>query len=216
MIRLALVGTGGMAHTHARRFREIRGCNLVACADVVAGKAAAFAGKNSVPAAYDDPDEMLKTEKLDAVSIAELHCDLKTFDKGVREIGPYVLDANDAFVSSVRFKNGAVGTLHSSRWATGHVNTVGLRVHGDEGALELNLDRDPSDQLRVCIGPKARNSAKWEALRCPRTPDIYQRFVTAVRTGEACQTSFAVGAKVQACLEASLVSSREGKYVRVK
>ena len=51
-------------------------------------------------------------------------------------------------VAIVRFNNGALGTLHSSRWATGHANTVALRVYGDKGGLDINLDRYTPEQAR--------------------------------------------------------------------
>ena len=68
--------------------------------------------------------------------IAEINCQLRTFDKGVpgNQLGEYVLDANDSFVSIVSFANGGLGTIHSSRWATGQANSLRVRVYGDEGA----------------------------------------------------------------------------------
>src|SRR5262249_4158807 len=50
--------------------------------------------------------------------IVSMNCRLQTFNKvpGDR-IGDYVLDANDSFIISAEFANGAIGTIHSSRWA---------------------------------------------------------------------------------------------------
>jgi len=148
--------------------------------------------------------------------IAELQCELKTFDKGVKRIGEYVFDANDSFVSSVRFANGAIGTLHSSRWATGHPNTVACRVYGDQGALDLNLDRAPQEQLRMCVGREDIDKAIWKPIECPPTPNMYQRFITAVRTGKQGQTSFEGAAKVQAYLHYSVVSHEKKQFVKVR
>ena len=349
MIRLAIIGTGGMAHAHAQRFQAIKGCRVVACCDVVAGRAEAFAKKFGIPAAYDDAEAMLKKERLDGVSVvttdrahapcalavikhgvpvmcekpladnlanarrmaqaarqkrlitavnfsyrnspatqkaaelvaagklgriihvegsylqcwlvgkgwgdwrkteaflwrlstkhgsagtlgdigvhlydlasfvvgdfAELACELKTFDKGVRRIGPYVFDANDSMITTVRFRNGAIGTLHSTRWATGHNNTVALRVYGTRGGLDLNLDRPAPETLRVCVGADV-DKAKWQPVPCPATPDMYQRFVAALRTGKQGQTSFEGGARVQSYLEHSMISARKGGvFVSVK
>ncbi len=69
MIRLAIIGTGGMANSHAWCFNKIRGCKLVACCDVVPGRAAEFAAKHGIPSAYMSVEEMLDAESLDAVSI---------------------------------------------------------------------------------------------------------------------------------------------------
>ena len=75
--------------------------------------------------------------------ISEISCRMTTFDKGIKgnRIGPYVLDANDSFVSTVKPAGGAMGTVHATRWATGHVNSLRVRVYGDKGAVEIDLDR---------------------------------------------------------------------------
>lgn len=68
MIKLAIVGTGGMAHTHAKKFGAIPGVKIVACCDVDAGRAKNFATLFSIPEWFTDFDEMLSTCELDAVS----------------------------------------------------------------------------------------------------------------------------------------------------
>lgn len=349
MVRFAIIGTGGMANWHAENFNNIRGCKLAACCDVVPGRAAEFAEKHRIPAAYEDTAEMFEHEKIDAVSIVAsddahcpaaleairrgahvmcekpladnlknarrmaaaarrkgvltavnfsyrdfaasqkaarmvadgkigrvlhvegsylqswlsskvwgdwretpaflwrlskrhgslgclgdigvhlfdltsfvvgeitaLSCDLQTFDKGTKRLGEYVLDANDGFTAAVRFRNGAAGVLHASRWATGHANTVALRVYGDKGALDLNLDREEGDRLRACLGPRAADQTKWKPVRCPQTPNMYTRFVTAVRTGRPCQTSFDGGAKVQAYLEYAMLAAEKDGFVKIR
>ena len=69
MIRIGIIGTGCMAGWHAERFKAINGCRLVACSDIVPGKALEFAAKFGVPAAYTDAAEMLEREKPDGVSV---------------------------------------------------------------------------------------------------------------------------------------------------
>jgi predicted dehydrogenase len=144
-----------------------------------------------------------------AGEFASVSCVLKTFDKGVKKIGKYVLDANDSAVATVRFRNGAVGTLHTTRWATGHGNTVSLRVYGDKGALDLNLDRPAPESLRVCLGEDIQ-SRIWMPVKCPPVPDMYQRFVTALQTGKQGQTSFEGGTRIQSYLNAAAVSDKKG------
>jgi predicted dehydrogenase len=339
-VRIAIIGTGGMANGHAGRFSVIEGCQLAACCDIVPGRAKAFAEKHKIPAAYEDPGEMFRNEQLDGVSVvtpdrahaaavllaikhglnvmcekpladnlkdalrmkdaagrkklitavnfsyrnnpatqkaaemvasgalgrvihvegsylqswlvgkfwgnwrtsenwlwrlstrhgsagvlgdigvhlydlasfvagefASVSCVLKTFDKGVKKIGKYVLDANDSALATVRFRNGAVGTLHTSRWATGHANTVALRVYGDKGALDLNLDRPAPETLRVCLGEDIETRI-WMPVKCPPVPDMYQRFVTALQTGKQGQTSFAGGVRIQSYLHAAALSDK--------
>jgi predicted dehydrogenase len=86
--------------------------------------------------------------------IRTISCTLRTFDKGVEgnRIGPYVLDANDSFISTVELAGGGIGTVHASRWATGHLNSLRVRVYGDQGAIEVDLDRDRSSFARQSGG----------------------------------------------------------------
>ena len=348
MINLAIIGTGGMANSHAGGFKKIKACKLVACCDIVPGRAKAFAEKHGIPSFYEDAGEMFSKEKLDGVSVvtidrahaapallaiehgvhvmcekplsdnlrdaqrmeaaakkkgvltavnftyrnstatqkaaelvaqgklgrvmhvegsylqswlankvwgdwrtgeawlwrlsakhgslgvmgdvgvhlydlasfvvgdfAELSCVLKTFDKGVKKIGKYVLDANDSMLTTVRFRNGAMGALHATRWASGQTNTVALRVYGEKGSLDLNLDRPEGEQLRVSLGKDAEKN-QWKAAVCPKTPNMYDRFITAIRTKRQGQTSFAGGLKVQTYLERSFASAKSGgKFVKV-
>ncbi|TGS36171.1 Gfo/Idh/MocA family protein, partial [Mesorhizobium sp. M8A.F.Ca.ET.182.01.1.1] len=54
---------------------------------------------------------------------------LKTFDKYEgNKIGAYDLDANDSFTMTAELENGAMGVIHASRWATGHLNELRLRI----------------------------------------------------------------------------------------
>ena len=350
MIRLGIIGTGGMANDHARRFGKIRGVKLVACCDIREDRAKAFAAKYDIPRWRTDPVTMLDEGGLDAVSvvtvdaahapvslaaierglavlcekplatsladarrmrdaaakkgvvtqvnfsyrnssgaqaaaawvasggigrvmhveasylqswlaqdswgdwrthdaltwrlstrhgsagtlgdvgchiydlatllagdIAALACEMKTFDKGVpgNRIGPYVLDANDGFAASVELAGGGIGTVHATRWATGHHNSLRVRVYGDEGAVMVDLDR-AYDRYWVVRGRQAMRKAIWKEVRCRPTPSQQERFVRAIRTGKSDVCDFAQGARVQAYLEASLRSARRRRAVRVK
>jgi predicted dehydrogenase len=149
--------------------------------------------------------------------IAEIDCRLKTFDKGVKgnKIGPYVLDANDSFVSTIMLAGGGMGTVHASRWATGQINSLRVRVYGDEAAVEVDLDRS-YDVYRLCKGPTALRKGVWKDVKCKKTPTQYERFITAVRTGTSDVSDFANGTKVQAYLDASFASAARGQTVKVK
>jgi predicted dehydrogenase len=350
MTKLAIIGTGGMANSHAQNFSPMKGVTLCACCDIDKDKARDFAGRWSIPRWYVDYDEMLEAERLDAVSnvtvdimhapislaaiarglpvlcekplattledarkmrdaarkrgvvtqvnfsyrnasgaqaaaqlirkggigrimhmeasylqswlaqdawgdwrakdsltwrlskkhgsagvlgdigchiydltallcgdIAEIDCTLKTFDKGVKgnRIGPYVLDANDSFVSTVSLAAGGIGTVHATRWATGQLNSLRVRVYGDEGGVEVDLDRS-SESYRVCKGKPQARKAEWKEVHCPHTPTQYERFIKAVRAGKSDVCDFANGAKVQAYLDASIVSDSEKRSVKVK
>ncbi len=344
MIRLAIIGTGGMANGHADAFSKIEGCEVVTCADIVPGRAEEFAKKHNIPSAYTSTEEMLDKEELDAVSVVtsdqhhmqpvlmcidrglhvmcekplasnledaqrmaraakekgvltavnfsyrnsaatqkaaemvasgaigrvvhvegaylqcwiaskcwgdwhtseallwrmstkhgslgvlgdvgvhlydlvsfvagdikEIFCDLGVFKKDVSSIGDYVFDANESMVANVRFTNGAIGTLQSSRWASGHANTVSLSVYGDKGSIDLNLDRPAPETLKACIGENV-DKVVWENVECDPTPSMYERFIASIKEGKQGQTSFEGGAKVQAYLDASMRSASSGRY----
>jgi predicted dehydrogenase len=350
MVRLGVIGTGGMANHQASQFSAIKDVKIVACCDVSEERRAAFAKKWEVPAVYADYREMLERETLDGVTnvtpdamhadisiavldkkipvlcekplasnladarrmlaaarragvinmvnfsyrnssalqaaaafvrgggigqlrhvessylqswlvskgwgdwrespgllwrlstahgsagdlgdigvhiydltsllcgdIATIYCRLETFDKGVPDnrIGEYVLDANDSFAATVTFANGALGTIHSSRWATGHANSLRARAYGTLGGIEVDLDRS-AEEYRVCLGEENIQAFKWEAVKCPPTPSNYERFITAIRTGQPDPSDFANGVKIQACLHYSYESSKLGRPLPVE
>ena len=349
MIRLAIIGTGGMAHTHAESFSAMRGVRLAACCDIDSAKARAFAAKWNIPKWYADYRELLALESPDAVAvvtadaahapvslaaidrgcavlcekplatsladarkmrdaarargvvthvnfsyrnapcvqaaaslvrgggigrvlhveasylqswlvqdtwgdwrstsaftwrlsrrhgsagtlgdigchiydltsllcgpITEIACRLAVFDKGVPggRIGPYVLDANDSFVSAVTLAGGGIGTVHATRWATGQVNSLKVRVYGDEGAVDVDLDRSTTAYRRAKSRRPMRPSS-WKDVSSPKVPSQYERFVAAVRRGSSDESDFANAARVQAYLEGSFTSDRKRKPVRI-
>lgn len=148
-----------------------------------------------------------------AGDIAEISCDLRTFEKDISRLDDYVFDANESAAMNVRFTNGALGTLQTSRWAVGHANTVSVSVYGDKGAIDLNLDRPAPETLKICTGENV-DKVVWENVECPDTPNMYRRFVNSIREGKQGQTSFEGGAKVQAYLDASMESANAGRYVK--
>jgi len=350
VLRIGIIGTGGMGNHHASEFTKMKDVKIVACCDISEQRRKAFAEKWKVPAVYADYCEMLEKEELDGVAVvtvdamhapisiaaieegipvlcekpmatnlgdakcmldaakrhgvvnminfsyrsssglqaaaklvsqgkignikhvessylqswlvsrswgdwrtsegwlwrlstkhgsmgalgdigvhiydltsflcgdfAQIYCKLKTFDKGVPEnrIGEYVLDANDSFVSAVIFKNGALGTITASRWATGQINSLRARVYGDKGAVEIDLDR-AYDEYLICTGQRNIDKAIWKTVKCPRAPNNYERFIKAIKTGKNDPSDFANGVKIQAYLEGSFESDRLGGWVNIE
>ena len=68
MVKLAVVGTGGMARAHARSFQGIRGVRIVAACDVVPEKVAAFAEEFGIQRTFTDLKKMLAEADVDAVT----------------------------------------------------------------------------------------------------------------------------------------------------
>ncbi len=146
--------------------------------------------------------------------IASMNCRLQTFNKvpGDR-MGEYVLDANDSFVISAEFTNGAIGSIHSSRWASGHSNDQRLRAWGEKGGLELSHGHWGS-LLRLCVGEDVATGT-WREVEADPVPTNYQRFAEAVRTGVQTEPSFRHAAGLQKVLDLALVADLDRKEHRV-
>ncbi len=145
--------------------------------------------------------------------IASVHCLLKTFDKAPdNRVGEYRLDANDTALLTVEFEGGAAGTIATTRWATGHANSVTLAIYGENGALRVDLDKSWSEYERCRIGRDGKHGA-WERVVAKPTPNIYKRFVKSIRTGRNDAPDFARGAEVQKVLDACVYSNRRARPV---
>ncbi|MFM2391846.1 MAG: hypothetical protein RLZZ437_3401 [Pseudomonadota bacterium] len=135
-------------------------------------------------------------------------CLLQTFDKAPGgRVGSYVLDANDSATMLLRLGNGALGTVAATRFATGHLNDLRLRLYGQDGGLEVSFENAVS-RLRVCLGENVQ-SATWEDVSCPAVPTIYQRFVDAIRGEGAFEPDFARGAALQHLLDLAESSAKD-------
>jgi predicted dehydrogenase len=346
-VRLAIIGTGGMAKNHAQRFLDIPGCKLVAAVDVSAERVAIFAATHSIVHTFASVDALLAWNQFDAVSIvtpdafhaaqsiqclragkhvlcekplALHHADalkmvaaaqkagvinmvnlsyrdwpaiqavqavvasgkigdirhveasylqswlpskiwgdwrttpawlwrlssrhgsrgvlgdvgvhivdfatfpagpissvygkLKTFNKAPGNVvGEYTLDANDSAVMTVEFANGALGTIHTTRWSGGHANRLFLKISGTKGSVEIDSERSTTS-YKISTGPDLHKAA-WKEVACKPTPNNYARFIKSIRTGQQDQPDFARGAEVQKVLDAVITSDAKGKPVQV-
>ena len=128
-------------------------------------------------------------------------------------IGEYDLDANDSFTMTVDFANGALGVIHASRWATGHLNELRLRMHGDRGALEV-IHSTEGSQLRGCLGEDVEK-AVWRELDAGTVPTNYQRFAAAVAAGQQIEPGFRHAAELQKILDLAIETERERRELKV-
>lgn len=69
-IRLAVIGTGGMANAHAKHFLAIPGVSLTAACDIDQSRVEAYAVRHGVGAAYTDLGKLLREAPVDAVVVA--------------------------------------------------------------------------------------------------------------------------------------------------
>lgn len=347
-VRLAIIGTGGMANWHAENFKKIRGCRMVAACDVDRERAAAFAAKHGIPAAFGSMDDLLADGGFDAVSIVtpdafhaavslaclragkhvlcekplalnyadarkmtlaakkagvvnmvnfsyrdwpciqaaagalrrgeigevrhveasylqawlasaiwgdwrtnpawlwrlssahgskgvlgdvgvhivdyatypcgpikEVYCRLRAFPKAPgNRVGDYKLDANDSAVLNVEFANGALGTIHTSRWVAGHANRLALKIAGTKGTITMDSEVSTTS-YRIC-NAGGLDKGEWREVPCKPVPTNYQRFITAIRSGRAGEADFARGAEVQRVLDACFESDATRRPVRIR
>ncbi len=136
------------------------------------------------------------------IELDEVDCRLKVFNKAPNnKIGEYKLDANDSFVISASAKNGAIGTIHASRFAAGHINDLLLRIWGDRGGIEL-IHRPDKTSLRASLGDDLQQG-KWQNIEAKTVKTNYQRFVEAVKSNKQLEPSFEHGANLQKILDIS-------------
>lgn len=143
------------------------------------------------------------------LEVAEVSCRLTTFDKAPGgRIGEYVLDANDSFAMHMSLEGGATGVVHATRFASGHINDLSLRIFGTRGGLELRFEQNES-HLRACLEPDLM-TARWQEVACPPVKTNYQRFIDAIREGGPVFPDFRRGAKLQRVLDLAVASNAQG------
>jgi predicted dehydrogenase len=143
------------------------------------------------------------------LGVADISCRLKTFHKAAGDrIGKYMLDANDSCAMHLTLTNGAIGVVHATRFATGHLNDLRLRLFGDLGGIEVSYERNDS-RLRLCTGPDLGNPV-WAEVPCAPVPTNYDRFVAAIRGEGRTGPDFARGAELQKVLDAAESSAAQG------
>jgi predicted dehydrogenase len=141
--------------------------------------------------------------------VRDISCRLATFDKAPGgRIGDYVLDANDSATMQVVLDNGALGTVAATRFASGHMNDLRLRIYGDKGGLEVGFENTISS-LRASIGPDML-TATWKAVDAPVLPSVYERFIAAINGTGLAEPTFARGAILQRMLDQAEASAAQG------
>ncbi len=140
-------------------------------------------------------------------------CRLKTFPKAPDDrIGPYVLDANDSFTMQLELDNAALGVVHATRFASGHINDLRMRAWGDKGGLEVGLEGDV-ERLRLCAGDNLQNPV-WRDVAFAAVPTIYETFAGAMKGRTAPDPDFHRGAALQEILDLAGHSAVEDGRIR--
>ncbi|MEO1637949.1 MAG: Gfo/Idh/MocA family oxidoreductase [Pseudomonadota bacterium] len=148
--------------------------------------------------------------------VTSVSCRLQTFEKAPDgKIGEYTLDANDSMAMHLALDSGAIGVLHASRFASGHLNDLRLRIYGTLGGLDVRYE-DAKSQLFISTGDDLLTGT-WQPVDTPDVPTNFARFAKAVQDGEQVYPDFARGAALQQVLDLALWSDtdqRRGQVVR--
>ena len=145
--------------------------------------------------------------------VAKVYCRLQTFAKAPGDrIGDYDLDANDSFAMTVEFGNGALGVIHATRFAPGHLNELRLRIYGTRGGIEV-VHNPEGSQLRTCLGADVETAA-WSEIAVGPVPTNYESFAAAVAEGRNREPTFRHAAELQKVLDLG-VETEVGRCERV-
>jgi len=140
---------------------------------------------------------------------ATVSCRLKTFDKADGgKIGAYTLDANDSMTMQLALENGAIGVIHASRFASGHLNDLRLRLFGTKGGLDVRFEQGES-RLSICEGESLK-SGTWADVSFPDVVPNYTRFIEAINAGKPVVPDFSRGAMLQKVLDLAVKSDALG------
>ena len=155
--------------------------------------------------------------------------------RGALEKGPVTVD--DAAWLQIKLKTGALGTLETSRFATGALDDLRVEICGEKGALRFDLMDgnwlywfDASRKggmfggdrgwLRLETGqhypgasiPTPRSILGWTR---PHAENQY-RFLKAIVAGETPQPNVIDGLRTQLILDAAYISAERGEWVNIE
>lgn len=104
MLKVGIIGNGGIAHCHADGYKELGDrVKIVACCDINEEKAKKFAEEYDIPNYYIDCKDMLAKEEIDVISVctwnsAHAPCTIAALDAGCNVIceKPMAMNADEA------------------------------------------------------------------------------------------------------------------------
>ena len=141
---------------------------------------------------------------------------------------------DDAAFMVVEFANGALGSFEASRFASGRKNYNYFEIYGSKGSLIFNLERmnelqylnldDPADEQGFRTIQATESTHPYMAAWWPPGHIIgYEHefthavvdFLNAMEKGTKITPNLLDGMKDIQILEAAIISSREGRKVKV-
>lgn len=190
--RTAIIGCGGISSRHARGFKELPGCELVAGADVRPENAAKRAAEFGIPKTYTDYQELLAKEQPDLVAICTwpgTHAEItiaaaEAGAKGIICEKPACLSLAeaDAMIAACERAGCRLAIAHHHRFdrrnttarrliVAGAIGVPMLLRGGTDGGL-LNNGTHAIDTARYLLGDPP---ALWVMGQVERRTDRYER-----------------------------------------
>lgn len=129
VLKIGIIGTGWIAEPHVNAYLKCPDAKIVACADLIDGKAAAFCKKMGLEdvCLYRSHKELLDNEELDAVSVCTYNCTHAECAIYALEKGVHVLLEKPMCVTL----DEAVAIVRAEK-ASGKVLSIGFQPRFDE------------------------------------------------------------------------------------
>jgi predicted dehydrogenase len=167
-------------------------------------------------------------------AVTETYITERPLEKGSKQTGKVTVD--DAAWMNVRMKNGSVGSIEVSRFATGALDDLNFTVYGEKGALRFSLmdanflywfdstvnSPDPGipgwQRLETGQGypgakiPNPRSIVGWTRFHA----ENLHRYIRSVKEGASFSPNELDGYEAQAVLEAAYESAESGSWAKVK
>jgi predicted dehydrogenase len=95
-------------------------------------------------------------------------------ERETAEGGKKPVTVDDAFVATVTFANGAIGTLEATRFASGRRNHNAIEINGEKGSLAFNMER--LNELEVFL-PEEESPREARGFRQVLVTESYHPYV---------------------------------------
>src|SRR5438128_1667658 len=197
-VKVGVIGAGGISHAHMEGYQKLPDVQVVAVADVVPGKARAWAEKYDVPDAFEDYRQLLALDEIEGVSVctynrahAQPTIDALRAGKAVlceKPMAPTLAEAAAMLRAARETGKMLMIGVHSrfSRapamvfkisWAV-HLDSLGKSYFlGPKGGLQL----DPLEIYRDEFGTMVNITPKLPDDRVDRFKEEMQAFTDAIR-----------------------------------
>jgi predicted dehydrogenase len=140
-VRIGIIGAGGIARAHAMAYKRLPEVEVVAVADIVPGRAEAFAVDWGVERAFTDYRDLLALDTIDALSVCTFNRAHRQPTVDALEAGKHVLVEKplaaslDDATAMIRAARSSGKILHTGFWQRWQPNVQAAKKIVDSGAL---------------------------------------------------------------------------------